>query len=44
MDARVTEVFRKQPDRWVRVHRHADPLVQYHDIDATRGLMVRANR
>ena len=26
-DVRVTEVFRRTPDGWERVHRHADPLV-----------------
>ncbi|MDP9337118.1 MAG: nuclear transport factor 2 family protein [Actinomycetota bacterium] len=36
---RVTEVFRKQPDGWFRLHRHADPLVRYRDLDATRKLL-----
>ncbi len=36
---RVTEVFHKQPDKWVRLHRHADPLVQFRDLAATRGLI-----
>jgi ketosteroid isomerase-like protein len=36
---RVTEVFRKQGQRWVRVHRHADPLVRYRDLNTTRSLL-----
>lgn len=36
---RVTEVFSKQPNKWVRLHRHADPLVHYRDLAATRDLM-----
>ena len=36
---RVTEVFRRHPDKWVRLHRHAEPLVRFRDLAATRELM-----
>ena len=36
---RITEVFRKDSGRWVRVHRHGDPLIKFRDLDATLGLL-----
>jgi len=35
----VTEVFRKSENQFVRLHRHADPLVGFRDLAATRRLM-----
>ena len=29
-DLRATEVFERRDGKWVRVHRHADPLVDRH--------------
>ncbi len=31
-DLRATEVFERRDDEWVRVHRHADPLVERHPL------------
>jgi ketosteroid isomerase-like protein len=37
---RVTEVLRKNDNgQFVRVHRHADPLLRFRDLPATRSLM-----
>ena len=32
-ELRVTELFRLQNDDWVRFHRHADPLVEFHPLE-----------
>ena len=29
-DLRATEVFERRDGKWLRVHRHADPLVDRH--------------
>jgi ketosteroid isomerase-like protein len=35
---RTTQVFRRDGDRWVRLHRHADPLVRQRSLDETLAL------
>ena len=38
-DLRVTEVFERRNDAWVRVHRHADPLVDRRPLDEVLTLL-----
>lgn len=38
-DLRVTEVFRRTPSGWERVHRQADPLVDRHTIPEVAALL-----
>jgi hypothetical protein len=38
-DLRVTEVFERRDGSWLRVHRHADPLVDRHPLDEVLTLM-----
>jgi hypothetical protein len=35
---RTTQVFRKDGDRWIRLHRHADPLIKRRSFDETLEL------
>ena len=35
---RTTQVFRRDGDRWLRLHRHADPLIDRHSVDETLAL------
>ena len=39
-DLRVTEVFERRDQQWVRVHRHADPLVDRHHLDEMLSLLA----
>ena len=36
---RTTQVFRKTPDGWLRLHRHADPLIGPRSLAATLALL-----
>lgn len=36
---RATELFRLEGANWVRFHRHADPLVEFHQLDEILDLL-----
>jgi len=36
---RITEVFRYEDSRWIRLHRHADPLIHHRSLDDTLRLL-----
>jgi hypothetical protein len=36
---RTTQVFRRDGNRWVRLHRHADPLLSRRSLEATLALL-----
>jgi hypothetical protein len=36
---RTTQVFRRDVNRWIRLHRHADPLLSRRSLDATLALL-----
>jgi hypothetical protein len=36
---RTTQVFRRTSDRWLRLHRHADPLILRRSLDETLSLL-----
>lgn len=38
-DLRVSEVFERRDGGWTRVHRHADPLVDFHSLDEVLVLL-----
>ncbi len=38
-DLRTTQVFRRDGNHWVRLHRHADPLLSRRSLDATLALL-----
>jgi ketosteroid isomerase-like protein len=35
---RTTQVFRRDGDRWIRLHRHADPLIDFRPLPQTAAL------
>ena len=39
-DLRVTEIFRCVDGQWLRVHRHADPFVERHDVSIALDLLM----
>lgn len=36
---RTTQVFRKDGERWIRLHRHADPLIERRSLEDTLTLL-----
>jgi ketosteroid isomerase-like protein len=38
-ELRTTQVFRRAGDRWIRLHRHADPLLRRRSLDETLALI-----
>jgi hypothetical protein len=39
---RTTQVFRRSDRSWVRLHRHADPLILLRSLDSTLDLLKGA--
>lgn len=39
---RTTQVFQKDGDRWIRLHRHADPLILVRSFEDTAALLSGA--
>jgi ketosteroid isomerase-like protein len=40
---RTTQVFRRDGDRWLRLHRHADPLIHRRSFDETLAVAAVAD-
>ena len=40
---RTTQVFRRDGARWVRLHRHADPLIERRSLDDTLALARKSS-
>jgi ketosteroid isomerase-like protein len=40
-ELRTTQIFRRDGERWVRLHRHADPLLVPRSLEATLRLLDR---
>jgi ketosteroid isomerase-like protein len=41
---RTTQVYRREGDRWLVVHRHADPLIEFRNLNQTVALVAKSER
>jgi ketosteroid isomerase-like protein len=41
---RTTQVYRREGDRWLVVHRHADPLIEFRNLNQTVTLVSKSER